>query len=143
MTLDEIQKLWEEDSSIDPDNLHLESLKIPQLHAKYYQIYNNVFLLRKKSTEDYSKLKKERYEYYSGKSSPEVYSEEPFPFKVRDKESMNRYIDSDEKLSSIRLKNEYYDSMLKYLEDIIKTIHNRSFQIKNAIEWQRFQSGYE
>lgn len=143
MTLDEIQKLWEADSTIDPDNLHLESLKIPQLHAKYYQIYNNVFLLRKKSTEDYSKLKKERYEYYSGKSSPEVYSEEPFPFKVRDKESMNRYIDSDEKLSSIRLKNEYYDSMLKYLEDIIKTIHNRSFQIKNAIEWQRFQSGYE
>lgn len=143
MTLDEIQKLWEEDSTIDPDNLHLESLKIPQLHAKYYQIYNNVFLLRKKSTEDYSKLKKERYEYYSGKSSSEVYSEEPFPFKVRDKESMNRYIDSDEKLSTIRLKNEYYDSMLKYLEDIIKTIHNRSFQIKNAIEWQRFQSGYE
>lgn len=143
MTLDEIQRLWEEDSNIDPDNLHLESLKIPQLHAKYYKIYNNTVLLKKKSVEDYSKLKKERYEYYSGKSSQEVYSEEPFPFKVRDKESMNRYLDSDEKLSNIRLKNEYYDSILKYLEDIIKTIHNRSFQIKNAIEWQRFQAGYE
>ena len=42
MTLDEIQKLWEEDSKIDPDNLHIESLKIPQLHAKYYKIYNNI-----------------------------------------------------------------------------------------------------
>jgi hypothetical protein len=143
MTLDEIQRLWEEDSNINPDNLHLESLKIPQLHAKYYKIYNNIVLLKKKSVEDYSKLKKERYEYYSGKSSQEVYSEEPFPFKVRDKESMNRYLDSDEKLSNIRLKNEYYDSVLKYLEDIIKTIHNRSFQIKNAIDWQRFQAGYE
>lgn len=143
MTLDEIQKLWEEDSKIDPDNLHIESLKIPQLHAKYYKIYNNILLLRKKSAEDFSKIKKERYEYYSGKATADVYAEEPFPFKVRDKESMGRYIDSDEKLSTLRLKNEYYDSMLKYVEEIIKTIHNRSFQIKNAIEWQKFQAGYE
>ena len=56
---------------------------------------------------------------------------------------MNRYIDSDNKLSSTRLKNEYYDSMLRYLDDIIKTIHNRTYQIKNAIDWQKFQAGYE
>jgi len=143
MTLDEIQKLWEEDSKIDPDNLHLESIKIPQLHSKYYKIYNNIVLLKKKAAEDYNKAKKDRYEYYSGKASSDIYAEEPFPFKVRDKESMARYIDSDEKLSTIRLKNQYYDSMLNYLEDIIKSIHNRSFQIKNAIEWQKFQAGYE
>ena len=143
MNLDEIQELWENDSNIDVDNLHLESIKIPQLHAKYYKIYNTICLLKKKSLEDYNKLKKERYEYYSGKSSPEIYSEEPFPYKVRDKESMNRYIDSDNKLSSTRLKNEYYDSMLRYLDDIIKTIHNRTYQIKNAIDWQKFQAGYE
>jgi len=142
MNLEEIQSLWEEDSKIDPDNLHMESLKIPQLHAKYYKIYNNILLLRKKSTQDYNRIKKERYEYYSGKSSSEIYSEEPFPFKVRDKESMNRYIDSDEKLSTIKLKNEYYDSMLSYLEEIIKTIHNRSFQIKNAIDFMNFQNGF-
>ena len=124
MNLDEIQELWENDSNIDVDNLHLESIKIPQLHAKYYKIYNTICLLKKKSLEDYNKLKKERYEYYSGKSSPEIYSEEPFPYKVRDKESMNI-------------------SMLRYLDDIIKTIHNRTYQIKNAIDWQKFQAGYE
>jgi len=143
MTLEEIQSLWEEDSKIDPDNLHTESLRIPQLHAKYYDIYNKLLLLKKKTDGDYSQIKKDRYEYYGGKSSPEVYVEEPFPFKVRDKESMNRYIDADEKLTTIKLKTEYYNTMLRYLEDIIKTIHNRTYQIKNAIEWQKFQAGYE
>ena len=66
MNLDEIQKLWEEDSKIDPDNLHTESLRIPQLHATYYDIYNKTLLLRKKTSEDLSVLKKDRYEYYGG-----------------------------------------------------------------------------
>ena len=33
MNLDEIQEMWQRDATIDPDNLHDESLKIPQLHA--------------------------------------------------------------------------------------------------------------
>ena len=39
MNLDKIQEMWERDAVIDPDNLHDESIKIPQLHAKYYTIY--------------------------------------------------------------------------------------------------------
>ena len=46
--LPQIQKMWEQDSKIDPDNLHTESLNIPVLHAKYYDLYNNLILLRKK-----------------------------------------------------------------------------------------------
>ena len=42
MTLEEIQNLWENDCAIDPDNLHLESIKIPSLHSKYFNIYNNL-----------------------------------------------------------------------------------------------------
>ena len=36
MDLDKIQEMWQKDAVIDPDNLHDESLKIPQLHSKYY-----------------------------------------------------------------------------------------------------------
>ena len=43
-----IQQMWEKDSKIDIDNLHTESLNIPILHAKYYDLYNNLMLLRKK-----------------------------------------------------------------------------------------------
>ena len=44
-----LQQMWEKDSKIDIDNLHTESLNIPVLHAKYYDIYNNFMLLRKKA----------------------------------------------------------------------------------------------
>ena len=46
--LESIQEMWEKDAKIDRDNLHDESLNIPSLHAKYFQIYNTIFLLRKK-----------------------------------------------------------------------------------------------
>ena len=39
-SLDLVQEMWESDSKMNQDELDSESLKIPQLHAKYYDIYN-------------------------------------------------------------------------------------------------------
>lgn len=142
MNLDEIQEMWQRDSVIDPDNLHDESLKIPQLHAKYYTLYNTITLLREKAKESYNKIKLERYQYYSGKAPAEEYVENPFPFKIREKDVLQKYMDADDRLSKIDLKVRYYDTMLKFLEEIIRTISNRTYQIKNAIEWHRFQAGF-
>jgi hypothetical protein len=139
--LEKIQEMWEKDAIIDPDNLHTESLKIPSLHAKYYDIYNNLILLRKKAEQQRKNIRHERYEYYSGKSDPDVYVQNPFPKKIRDKDTMTKYLDADEKLSSSSLKIDYYDTMLSYLEDIIKQIHQRNYQIKNAIEFNKFIAG--
>jgi hypothetical protein len=139
--LPQIQKMWEQDSKIDPDNLHTESLNIPVLHAKYYDLYNNLILLRKKAEQQRKNIRHERYEYFSGKSDPDVYAKNPFPKKIRDKDTMQKYLDADEKLSNSSLKIDYYDTMLKYLEEILKQISNRTYQIKNAIEFMRFSSG--
>lgn len=142
MNLEKIQEMWEKDSQIDPDNLHDESLKIPQLHSKYYTLYNTITLLREKARDTYHRVKLERCNYYTGKAPAEVYVEEPFPYKIREKDVLQRHLDADEKLSTIDLKVRYYDVMLKFLEEIIKTVSNRTFQIKNAIEWNKFQSGF-
>ena len=139
--LDNIQRMWEEDAKIDPDNLHTESLNIPALHSKYFEIYNTVFLLRKKAEQQKRNIRHERYEYYSGKSDPEVYVENPFPKKIRDKDTMQKYLDADEKLSTVCLKIDYYDAILVYIESILKVIQNRTYQIKNAIEFMKFQAG--
>jgi len=141
MNLDEIQKMWNRDSEIDRDDLANESLKIPQLHAKYYEIYNTVLLLRERSKETYDKLYLERYNYYTGKAEPSVYEEEPFPYKVREKESIQRHMSADERLSKVDMKIRYYDTMLRYLEEIIKSLSNRGYIIKNAIDWLKFTSG--
>jgi hypothetical protein len=142
MNLETIQEMWQKDSVIDPDNLHDESLKIPQLHSKYYTLYNTISLLRERARETYNKVRLERYNYYSGKAPAEVYAEEPFPYKVRDKDALQRHLDADKKLNEIDLKVRYYNVMLKFLEDIIKMISNRSYQIKNSIEFMQFTSGY-
>ena len=139
--LEAIQEMWEKDSKIDRDNLHEESLNIPSLHAKYFGIYNTIFLLRKRVEQQRKNIRHERYEYFSGKADPDIYIKDPFPKKIRDKDTMTKYLDADEKLSTASLKIDYYDTMLVYLESILKVIQNRTYQIKNAIEFMRFNSG--
>jgi hypothetical protein len=142
MNLDQIQEMWQKDSVIDPDNLHDESLKIPQLHSKYYTIYNTISLLREKAKESYTRIRLERHNYYTGKAPAEVYVQEPFPYKVREKDAIQRHMEADERLNTIDMKIKYYDVTLKFLEEIIRNISGRTYQIKNAIEWQKFQSGF-
>ena len=139
--LDSIQEISEKYSKIDPDNLHTESLNIASLHAKYFELYNTIFLLRKKAEQQRKNIRHERYEYFSGKADPDIYIEKPFPKKIRDKDTMTKYLDADEKLSNANLKIDYYDTMLVYLESILKVVQNRTYQIKNAIEFMRFNSG--
>jgi len=141
INLEKIQEMWEKDSIIDPDNLHTESLNTPSLHAKYYDMYNNIILLKKKSEQQKRNIRHQKYEYYTGKADPDVYIENPFPKKIRDKDTLQKYMDADESLSQASLKVEYYDVMLSYLQDILKMIHNRTYQIKNSIDYQRFASG--
>jgi|TARA_Y100000766_G_scaffold229384_1_gene202940 hypothetical protein len=142
MNLEQIQEMWEKDSKIDPDNLHDESLKIPQLHSKYYTLYNTITLMREKARTQYSKVRLERYNYYTGKAPAEAYIEEPFPYKVREKDAIQRHLEADDRMNKVDMKIKYYDIMLKFLEEVIRAVSNRTYQIKNAIEWNKFQAGY-
>ena len=142
MNLEAIQEMWEKDSHIDPDNLHDESLKIPQLHSKYYTLYNTITLMREKAGTQYSKVRLERYNYYTGKAPAEAYIEEPFPYKVREKDAIQRHLEADDRMNKVDMKIKYYDIMLKFLEEVIRAVSNRTYQIKNAIEWNKFQAGY-
>ena len=142
INLDKIQSMWQEDCKIDIDNMHEESIKVPQLHSKYHEILNNLILLRTKAQKIQKSVRHERYEYYSGKAYPDVYEREPFPKKVRDKDALIRYMDADDRVSDANLKVEYYDVMINYTESILKQISNRTYQIKNSIEWHKFQAGF-
>lgn len=142
MNIDEIQNLWDEDSKIDPDNLHTESIKIPALHSKYYKIYNNILLLKKIEENKFKILKKEKWLYYSGKSDPEIYKKDPFDHKVL-KPDLDKYMDADSEIIKSVSKIDYYQIMLNYLDGILKTILNRTYQIKNAIEFVKFTAGYD
>ena len=140
MTLEELQAEADKDLVIDDTELDTESLKTPILHNKYLQYYNKFNLLLKKSQWEERTLQREKWEYYTGKSDPEVYKQKPFDLKVL-KNDVHIYINSDEDIQKIQAKIEYQSAIVSYLEQILRILNNRSFTIKNAIEWRRFTSG--
>jgi hypothetical protein len=140
MTLEELQDIIEKDLTIDKIALDIESLKTPQLYNKYMKHLNNFKLLKKKAFSDYDTLRRDRWEYYTGKSDPDVYKLEPFNLKIL-KPDVEKYLDADPKLQKASDKCEYLTVVCDYLEKTIKQISSRSFDIKNAIEWQKFTSG--
>jgi antirestriction protein len=141
MNISEIEIMWDEDCKIDPDNLHLESIKIPSLHSKYYQIYNNISLLKKLEENKFIELQKNKWLYYSGKADPEVYKETPFDHRVM-KTDLDKYMNADSELIKSKTKIDYYQLMIKFLESIIKSIETRTFVIKNSVEFMKFTGGY-
>ena len=140
MTLEELQAEADKDLVIDDTELDTESLKTPILHNKYLQYYNKFNLLLKKSQWEEKTLQREKWEYYTGKSDPSVYKEKPFDLKVL-KNDVHIYINADEDIQKIQAKIIYQEAIVNYLEQILRMINNRSFTIKNAIEWRRFTSG--
>jgi hypothetical protein len=58
------------------------------------------------------------------------------------RQDMDMYLGSDDDLIKIQSKMDYFQVMLNYLDSILKSITNRTYQIKNAIEWQKFIRGY-
>ena len=140
MTLEELQAQADKDLVIDDTELDTESLKTPILHNKYLQYYNKFNLLLKRSQWEERSLQREKWEYYPGKSDPSVYKEKPFDLKVL-KNDVHIYINADEDIQKIQAKIIYQEAIVNYLEQILRMINNRSFTIKNAIEWRRFTSG--
>ena len=141
MNLDEIQALWDEDSKLDQDELHVESTKIPSLHAKYYKIYNNLTLLKKVEEIKLKQAKKEKWLYYKGKAPATIYKDMPFDLKLTTKEEINMFIEADEDIRKIKYKIDYLDQVIFFLESVIKQISVRNFQIKNAIDWTKWKEG--
>lgn len=140
MDLEQLQELAEKDLKINDTELDLESLKTPQLHNKYLKFLNKWKLLMSKANTDYYKLRKEKWEYYTGKADPSVYQAKPFDIKVL-KADVHIYMDSDPELQKADQKVAYLDQIIKYLEQVLRGVNNRTFLIKNAIEWKKFTSG--
>ena len=140
MTLEELQQSVDRDLKIDDTELDTESIKIPLLHNKYLQHYNKFSLLLKKSEYEYRVLKRQKWEYYTGKSDASVYKEKPFDLKIL-KGDVHIYMDSDEELQRADQKEAYLKQVVSYLEQVLRSINTRNFIIKNAIDWKKFTSG--
>ena len=141
MTLEELQNEARQDLAvIDQERLDQESLKNQNIKAKWLEHrtkYDQLLIMRRA---DHQKLYREKWEYYGGKSDAKVYAAKPFDIKVL-KNDLQMYIQSDEEILELQGKISYYESIVKYIDGVIKSIDNRGWDIKNAIEWKKFEAG--
>ena len=145
MTLEQLMEEWRKDSAIDSTELGLASMKVPELHSKYLKIYFEE--RRKLKAHEFSSkdLFLKKYEYYNGKMSQEELDEmnwEPFMKRLM-KNEIDMYLESDKDIVQTNIKIVNQKEKLAFLEEVIKNINQRNFQIKNAIDWKKFTNGVQ
>jgi len=144
MKFEEIQYQWTIDCEMDETELSKESIKIPQLHNKYLIYFHDERIRLRTMKFENSKLLKLKREYYSGRMSAEEMEAldwEPFQFKLL-KADVQEYIDADEDIIELKKKLTLQEEKTDYLESIVKSLSNRGYLIKNAIDWKRFTEGH-
>ena len=140
MDLEALQNQVDIDLKIDDTELDLESIRTPQLHNKYLKLFTKHSLQLKKVKDDYDGLYKFKWEYYTGKSTMEVYQAEPFDLKVL-KADVHIYLNADAELQKLGQRQEYLNIIVVYLERVLREINNRNWNIRNTIEWKKFLHG--
>lgn len=143
MKLEEIYTEWDADSQIDTTDLGNESIKIPKLHNKYYRIYTTEKLLLRKFDAEMRELKLDKYEFYTQGPTKES-QDKGWILPARGmilKQEMPMYMEADRDLINLSLKIGYQQEKIDLLESIIKSLVNRGFQIKSAIDWHKFTMG--
>jgi F420-0:gamma-glutamyl ligase-like protein len=137
---EDIYKLVEVDLKIDRYNLVDEATRTPQILAKYLEIYRNEKITLHSLNSKFARMKKDKFEYYSGKASDEDYLERPLNIKIL-KQDLDTYIEADEDIITLTDKINIQKEKCFFLEKVLRGIEQREFSIKNAITMIKFDAG--
>lgn len=143
MTLDQLFEMWQEDCKIDRTELAEEALKISSLHTKYHTLYTKERLRLKKLEADYKVLKLEKYEFYTQGPTKET-QEKGWELPAKGlilKGDIPMYMEADSELIEQSLKIGYQQEKVDLLESILKSLVNRGYNIKTAVDWNRLMAG--
>ena len=140
MNLDELKLQVSQDLRVNDEHLDTESLKNQEIKAKYLEYKSKFELLLFKAKGDYKRLYREKWEYYGGKADAKIYASKPFDLKVL-KTDLGVYISADEEIIDAENKIGYLETVVDYIKGVIKSVDNRGWDIKNAIEWKKFEAG--
>ena len=143
MDMMKIRELISGDVVINDEQLDIESLKIPQLYGKYLNIYQDEKALYHSHNFQHKKLKRLKWEYYTGKLSEDQLKElgwEQFDLKIL-RQDIDLYLESDSELVALEMKLTVQKEKTDYLQSFLKELANRQYHIRDAILWRKFISG--
>lgn len=144
MNIDELKESWAKDSIISEFDLSREALRVPQLHSKYIDLLIGSKMNLAKRKHDLARMQNLKARYYRGELSKDELSQYnlvQWQYNKPLKSEMDSFLDADEDCILIKGKIEYFEMMVYFLESIMKSIASRSFDIKNSIEFKKFQAG--
>ena len=137
MKIEDIMEMWGEDSHIDDKDLDNESLKIPNLHHKYLNIYSKEKRKLSDLKTHWKVLFQQRWEVVISKNgrAPE------HNIRISKSELEKHYVAADESLQKAEIILNEQEGKVDYLKSVLSMIENRSFHINNAISWRKFVAG--
>ena len=144
MKLSDLQDSWKDDCKIDEMNLGRESARTPTLHAKYLNYLSSTRLNLRKAESDYLNCRRMKYKYYRGEMTKQELEDEGWEQWQGNKplkNEMDEFLTVDNDLILLQDKVEYFKTVLYQLEQIIRSLNSRTWDIKNAIEWNKFTNG--
>ena len=142
MKIEDIFEEWKKDSEIDKTELGDEALKIPKLHHKYFQHYINEKMLLRKYESEFKKLKLDKHEFYAqgpNENTPPNWKLPPRGMIL--KSDIPMYMDADKEIIDMSLKIGFQQEKIEFLDSILKTLNNRGYNIKTAVDWIKFTNG--
>ncbi len=144
MKLSDIQEEWKKDSKINELELGNEAVKTATLHAKYLAILSNMKLQLRKTESNYYSMRRVKYKYYRGELTKEELEKLNLPQYLGNKplkNEMEEFLSCDQDLNLLQDKVEYYKTVVFTLEQILRSISSRTWDVKSAIEWNKFTNG--
>jgi len=139
-SLEHLKKIWEDDCRFDTSRIDEMISSSGKLHSKYYNILIDLALKVDLYQTQYDTVVRERTDYLLGKSPPDVYKQHPLNVKII-KTEVNSYLKADPTVNKAKLKLALAQKKVDFVEDVLKMIHQRGFQVKAYIDWQKFKNG--
>ena len=142
--LEELKNEWSRDCVIDSQRLDEASIKTANLHQKYLDALTSYKLKIFKLDKEYLSMKGTRSRYYMGQMTKDELTEygwQQYQYKTPLKSELERLLETDEYLLNILDKQSYFKFCFEYCEEIMRALRERNWQIRNTIEWIKFQAG--
>lgn len=144
MKLSEITEMWSKDAKFDETKIGDASLGIPTLHAKYISLLSSMKLNLRKAESDYYRMRKKKYRYYRGEMSRDELVAEEWEQYLGNKPlkaEMDEFLQTDDDLLLLEDKSEYYKTVIYTLEQIMRSLNSRTWDIKNYVEFMKYSQG--
>ena len=140
--LDDLLAMWTKDSEIDRTEPGKALLDIPKLHSKYLNILSNHRLLIRECEFKYNRMKKIKWEYYTGKMDDEALKKhgwEPFPYIL--KSDITTYMEADEDMNRYLAQKMLHEEIVEVCNSILKELNSRTYQLRSFIDYEKFING--